>query len=832
MNKETNNVSQRLTGRRFGRLLIVLVGIVVGQVILYGPSLSGRKILLPLDILEEPYVYLPMSPETRQNPPHDRALIDLVVQWELARQQAVSELHAGHFPMWTANQYAGAPVIWPKFSPFLLLNYSVATPNILAWTQLFAAMVAGLGAYLFCRRVLAVSFWAAAIPAWCYPLTGFFVFWQGYPTCGAVYWFPWLLLMVDRTVRGTSLFAPLGLSVMTGLTLVSGALDVAGQVLLISGLYAIWCWLDAYGRHYFRRQAQRAIILVGTGWFFGFLLAAPYLLPLVEYAQTGARMERRSAGDEERPPTGLSALPQTVLPDMYGTTQSGSLRITKSNQIESSAAAYTGVLATLFVAPLAWCSRRHRSINILWYVLVFFALSWCLNVPGFVSILRLPGLNMMSHNRLVFAASFAIIAMTAVGLDVLLRGEIRWRWFWLPAGLLTGLLGWCVYRAIFLPEPIATQLEEAINQGKQIGWIHNLDDVREVQDWFTQSYAVSAMLCGAGIIGWLLLWVRPAWCIRMVPVVGIFLVGDLLWFAHDRSAQCDPALYYPRIPVLEQIAKSVPGRVVGYLCLPATLAETHGLRDIRGYDAVDPARLMDIMAIAADPHSVKYPYAQTQWFMPRLDFMPPDGVRLSPILDMLDVRYVIFRGTPPPEIHPPFLGNDYWALVNSNALPRVFVPSHVEIITDDRQRLEKLASPQFDPRETAYVESPVRLPDSCRGSVKIVSEISTRVTLSAKMETAGLVVLADLWDQGWRVYLNGQPAPILRVNHAVRGVILPAGDTTLEFRYEPASFAWGLRLAGLAAVILVGWLTMAIVLEQKRKARANSPANPGARFTN
>ena len=31
--------------------------------------------------------------------------------------------------------------------------------------------------------------------------------------------------------------------------------------------------------------------------------------------------------------------------------------------MESSAAAYAGVLATLLVAPLAWCSRRHRSIN-------------------------------------------------------------------------------------------------------------------------------------------------------------------------------------------------------------------------------------------------------------------------------------------------------------------------------------------------------------------------------------------------------------------------------------------------------------------------------------
>src|ERR1700733_13431927 len=122
----------------------------------------------------------------------------------------------------------------------------------------------------------------------------------------------------------------------TGLVLISGALDVAGQVLLISGLYAMWCWLDAYRKQCFQRQARRVIIFLGIGWLLGFLLATPYLLPLLEYTHTGARIERRSAGDEERPPVGLSALPQTVLPDMYGTTRSGSLRITPENQNESS----------------------------------------------------------------------------------------------------------------------------------------------------------------------------------------------------------------------------------------------------------------------------------------------------------------------------------------------------------------------------------------------------------------------------------------------------------------------------------------------------------------
>ena len=329
------------------------------------------------------------------------------------------------------------------------------------------------------------------------------------------------------------------------------------------------------------------------GWGLGFLLAAPHLLPLLEYAQTGSRMVHRSEGTEERPPVGLAALPQVVLPDIYGTTEKGSTFIPpgiEPNLMESTTAAYTGVFATLLVAPLAWCSRRHRAINVFWIFLAFFGLSWSLDVPVFVDLLRLPGLNMMSHNRLVFLTSFAILALTATGLETLLHGPIQRRWwFWLPAVLLAALCGWCAYRSIVLPEPIATQPEFDAFYQERLGSDQITTDVGQIQAWFSRHYTIMAELCALGFLGWLLVWFQKTGRFRLFPVLAIFLMGDLLWFDYGRNAQCDPALYYPRIPVLAEVAKSVPGRVIGVHCLPASLAMMQGLNDIRGYDAIDPA---------------------------------------------------------------------------------------------------------------------------------------------------------------------------------------------------------------------------------------------------
>jgi uncharacterized membrane protein YfhO len=198
-----------------------------------------------------------------------------------------------------------------------------------------------------------------------------------------------------------------------------------------------------------------------------------------------------------------------------------------------------------------------------------------------------------------------------------------------------------------------------------------------------------------------------------------------------------------------------------------------------------------------------------QRIVPQAQLNAPDLLRLPPVLDLLNVRHLIFRGSPPPDIKPPFVGVDYYLMENSNALARATVPQRVELVTDDAERLRKMTAPEFDPRAVAFVEEQIALPASCSGEAEIVDEIPTRVTVKAKMQTAGLVMLADTWDKGWRAYRNGERIPVLRTDHALRGVIVTAGESTIEFRFEPGVLRLGLGLFAAGAVLLVA-LTIAI----------------------
>jgi hypothetical protein len=801
------------------RLVIVLLGIVLGQAVLFGPSLIGQRILLPLAQLGRQRTYLPIVPGYGVTA-HSLENGDLIDFQEPERIFAYNEFAAGRFPLWNPHRFGGVPDYILSYSPIWIPTYFIRTPVVLAWVQMLTALVAGLGLYAFCRREISVSFWPAAAVSWCYPLTGAFIVWVGYYLPAVMCCLPWMLLAVGSAVRRPTGLGGPALALLTSVMLVSGAPDIAGQVLLAAGLYALWRFFDHYGFCRWSRSRFLALGLIVLAWSIGIAGSAWLMLPLRQYTNSGIRFQARAAGTEERPPVGLVELPQVVLPAIYGAFLSDSWRIVAQAVPESSVGAYAGLLATLLVAPLALISRRHRALTIFLLALLILSVSWVLNLPGFVQLLRLPVLNMMSHNRLVFVAPLAILSLSAVGLELLIHGQIPRRW-WFDGFvfLLIFVGGWCGYRVFRLPREITEDLPQAVASGNIYIHIQSQAAVAAVQYWFRSHFVVAGVLALLGVAGWY--WIRSFGRVPVLAIAVLVLLmwGELLYFGYERTGQDDPALYYPRLTVLDRIRDGPPGRIMGFANFRPNLAQAVGLHDIRGYDGVDPKRMVEL--VNQGSHLVSGPGpALTQSNQP-LIFVRGNVMRVSPILSMLNVRYILFRMPLPSPLKAEFSGDDYWVFVNKETSPRAFVPQHVEVAADPQDRLKKLARPEFAPSHVAYVEQPVTLPESISGTAAIGRELPTEITVDATMQTPGLLVLADNWDPGWSAYVNGSPTPVLHVNHAVRGVLLPAGASRVEFRYQPASLRLGLWISCAAALLLAGW-TAAV----RWRRRANTSARP------
>src|SRR5262249_10541651 len=93
-----------------------------------------------------------------------------------------------------------------------------------------------------------------------------------------------------------------------------------------------------------------------------------------------------------------------------------------------------------------------------------------------------------------------------------------------------------------------------------------------------------------------------------------------------------------------------------------------------------------------------------------------------------------------------------------------------------------------------------------RDRASIVKYSAEGVTLRIEAACPGLLVLPDTYFPGWKASVNGKDRTIYPTDGAFRGVTVPEGTSSVEFRYEPRVFSIGIVLAmvALAGVIGIG----------------------------
>ena len=78
------------------------------------------------------------------------------------------------------------------------------------------------------------------------------------------------------------------------------------------------------------------------------------------------------------------------------------------------------------------------------------------------------------------------------------------------------------------------------------------------------------------------------------------------------------------------------------------------------------------------------------------------------------------------------------------------------------------------------------------------------------MQRPGIVVLADAYYPGWKLTIDGEPAPILRANRMMRGAAVPSGTHELIYTYEPESFWFGSVGSAMGLAIAIGLVVWSI----------------------
>lgn len=85
------------------------------------------------------------------------------------------------------------------------------------------------------------------------------------------------------------------------------------------------------------------------------------------------------------------------------------------------------------------------------------------------------------------------------------------------------------------------------------------------------------------------------------------------------------------------------------------------------------------------------------------------------------------------------------------------------------------------------------------------------LTYKAKSAKGGIAVFSEIYfPWGWDVTIDGKPAQLGRANYVLRALRIPAGEHTIDFRFDPKSLKVtnGISIAAVSIIYILCALSL------------------------
>lgn len=709
-------------------------------------------------------------------PVKNGSLPDVISQIYPWRNLVIESFRLGQWPLWNPYSFSGTPLLAnfqsAVFHPLNFLFFLL--PQIDAWSVIVLCqpLLAALFTYLFCRQIK-ISRAGSLLAGIAFGFCGFLVVWLPYGIMGfALLWLPLALWAIEKR---SSPWSGLVLSLALAFSVFSGHFQTSLYVALASLAYLIF------------RRAWRLLLF----WILGLTLAAPQILPTMEFYQQSVRSGLFVKG-EIIPWQYLVTL---FAPDFYGNP------VTRNDWF-GHYAEWAGFIGVIPLVLAMWAAVRHRSPSVWFFIFLGLgALVLALPTP-FLDLLvklKVPVLATSAAARIIGLFSFGAAVLAGFGLDQLVadwavRKNLK-KMVLFGSGL--GFLFFGIWLALLVWRPFPDQ------------WL--LVAKRNF-------ILPTLMLAALGAIFWLGFRLKNKG--RLLLMLAILLLAgfDLFRFAF-KWLPFDPREdVYPRLPVIDFLAQKTNGldRVFGNFGSEA--AVYFHLPGVEGYDPLYIRRYGEFISAAGDGKIG--PLSRSTVYLNK------NGAYTDKILSLLGVKYLLHTVADgrnvwaypfwqsPQQYRRVYQDEKHEVWENAKALPRAFLVSDFKVVKEDQAIMDTLLAANFDMGTTVVLEEDPGIslapwPAAAKDAAKIITYSPAKIEIETKAPGPSLLFLSDNDYPGWQALVDGQKVKVYRADYTFRAVSLPAGEHQVVFVYRPEAFGLGQKIAGVSLgmiLVLTIWL--------------------------
>jgi hypothetical protein len=176
------------------------------------------------------------------------------------------------------------------------------------------------------------------------------------------------------------------------------------------------------------------------------------------------------------------------------------------------------------------------------------------------------------------------------------------------------------------------------------------------------------------------------------------------------------------------------------------------------------------------------------------DLLP--GFKVTPVLNMLNTKYVIYNPEAPPLVNPNSMGNAW------------FIEKSVMV---DGANSELAALETIDPRKEAVFDktfndqvSEASYQLAQGDSIELISYKPNELDYRYSAEEERFAVFSEIYyPAGWKCYIDGNESNYFRTNYVLRGMIVPAGSHQIKFIFKPSSYFLGNKISLASSILLI-----------------------------